>query len=109
MFAIQKQIPDGRKRYTKDFQAALHVEDLAANFAKTGDINQLQQGLDKVHEQEQHVSHKGQQQPIRSNDNRSNDNTNSANYSAMDMGNLIRNSSAQMSGGFFFLEKISLI
>ena len=33
MFAIQKQIPYGRKRHTKDFQAAPHVEDLAANFA----------------------------------------------------------------------------
>ena len=50
MFARQKQIPYGRKRYTKDFQAALHVEDLAANFARTGDINQLQQGLEKAHE-----------------------------------------------------------
>ena len=38
MFAIQKQIPNGRKRYTKDFQAVLHVEDLAANFARAGDI-----------------------------------------------------------------------
>ena len=39
------------KRYAKDFQAALHVEDLAANFAKNGDIYQLQHGLDKVHEE----------------------------------------------------------
>ena len=100
MFAIQKQIPDGRKRYyTEDFQAALHVEDLAANFARTGDINQLQQGLDKAHEQEQHSSHKGPQEHIRPIDNRSNDNVNSANYSSHDMGNLIKNSSAHMSGG----------
>ena len=59
MFAIQKQIPDGRKRYTKDFQAALHVEDLAANFAKNGDIYQLQHGLDKVHEDKHHSQQKG--------------------------------------------------
>ena len=38
IYAIQKQLPEGRKRYAKDFQAALHVEDLAANFAKNGDI-----------------------------------------------------------------------
>ena len=78
MFAIQKKIPDGRKRYTKDFQSALHVEDLAANFARTGDINQLQQGLDKAHEQEQHSSHKGPQEHKRHSDNRSNDNVDSA-------------------------------
>jgi hypothetical protein len=41
MYAIQKQVPYGRKRYTKDFQTALHVEDLAANFPRTGDINKL--------------------------------------------------------------------
>ena len=86
-------------RYTKDFQAALHVKDLAANFARTGDINQLQQGLDKAHEQEQHSSHKGPQELKRSSDNRSNDNVNSANYSSHDIANIIRNSSANMSGG----------
>ena len=69
------------------------------NFASTGDINQLQQGLDKAHEQEQHSSHKGQQEHKRPIDNRSNDNVDSANYSSHDMGNLIRNSSANMSGG----------
>ena len=52
MFAIHKQLLDGRKRYAKDFQAAFHVEDLQANFAKNGDIYQLQHGLDKVHEDE---------------------------------------------------------
>ena len=60
MFAIQKQLPDGRKRYAKDFQAALHVEDLAANFAKNGDIYQLQHGLDKVHEEDHHPQQKRQ-------------------------------------------------
>ena len=33
MFAIQKQLPNGKRKLSKDFQAALHVEDLAANFA----------------------------------------------------------------------------
>jgi hypothetical protein len=61
MYAIQKQLPYGRKRYTEDFQAALHVEDLAANFARTGDINQPQQGLENAHEQETHSSHKSEQ------------------------------------------------
>ena len=32
MFAIQKQIPDGRKRYTKDFQAA--CGELSSKFCK---------------------------------------------------------------------------
>ena len=59
MYAIQKQLPYGRKRYTKDFQAALHVEDLAANFARTEDIKQLQQGLEKAHEEKHHSSQKG--------------------------------------------------
>ena len=55
MYAIQKQLPYGRKRYTKDFQAALHEEDLAANFARSGDIYQLKQGLEKPHEEEHHL------------------------------------------------------
>ena len=39
MYAIQTQSPESRKRYAKEFQHALHVEDLAANFARSGDID----------------------------------------------------------------------
>jgi hypothetical protein len=35
------QIPVGRQKYANYFQAALNVKDLAANFAKTGDIDQV--------------------------------------------------------------------
>ena len=55
MYAIQKQLPDGRKRYAKNFQNALHVEDLVANFAKNSDIGQLQHGLEKVHQEAHHL------------------------------------------------------
>ena len=65
MFAIQKQLPDGRKRYVKDFQAALHVEDLAANFAKNGDIYQLLHGLEKVREEDRHPPQKAQHESKR--------------------------------------------
>ena len=99
MFAIQKQLPDGKKRYAKDFQAALHVEDFADNFAKNGDIYQLQHGLDKVHEEDHHPQQKRHLEGKRNNDNPINDHNNPANYSSIDMGNLIRNSSANMSGG----------
>ena len=57
MYAIQKQLPDGRKRYAKDFQAALLVKDFSDNFAKNGDIYQLQHGLDKVHEEDFRKTH----------------------------------------------------
>jgi hypothetical protein len=60
MFAIQKHVLGGRKKYAKDFQSALHVEDLAANFAKTGDINQLQHGLFKLHEEASHATQNAQ-------------------------------------------------
>ena len=75
------------------------MEDLAANFARTGDINQLQQGLEKAHEQEQHSSHKGPQEHKRPIDHRSNVNVETANYSLRAIGNLMKNSSANMSGG----------
>ena len=99
MYAIQKQIPYGRKWYTKDFQAALHEEDLAANFARSGDIYQLKQGLEKAHEQEHNSSHRGQQESKRPIDNRSNDNDETANYSFHATGNFMKNNSANMSGG----------
>ena len=99
MFAIQKHLPNGRKKYTKDFQAALHVEDLAANFAKTGDIQKLQQGLEKVHEHEHHSSNKNQQESKRHMDTRSNDYVDTTNFSSHAIGNLMQNSSANMSGG----------
>ena len=75
------------------------MEDLAANFAKNGDISQLQHGLDKVHEADRHSQQKRQVEGKRDNDNPINDHINSANYSSMDMGNIIRNSYAHMSGG----------
>jgi hypothetical protein len=99
MYAIQKQLSDGRKRYAKDIQAALHVEDLAANIAKNGDIYQLQHGLVKVHQEVHHPHQKGQLEGKRNHDHRGGNLYETANYSSHVIGNMISNSSANMSGG----------
>ena len=75
------------------------MEDLAANFAKNGDIYQLQHELDKVHEKDHHSQQKAHFEGKRNHDNRNNDQSETANYSSHDIGNLMRNCSANMSGG----------
>jgi hypothetical protein len=67
------------------------VEDLSVNFARTGDINQLQHGLNKFHEKYRYSSQKVQQKSKRSYDNREN-------YSSPTTGDFVNNSSAYMSG-----------
>ena len=99
MYAIQKQLPDGRKRHAKDFQNALHVEDLADNFARNGDIGQLQHGLDKVHQEAHHSHQKRQLEGKRIHDQRGETLNETANYSSPVIGNMFNNSSAHMSGG----------
>jgi hypothetical protein len=74
------------------------VTDLAANFAKNGDINQLQHRLVTVYEEDHHPQHKGQLEGSCNHDNRGGNQSETANYSSHVIGNLINNSSANMSG-----------
>ena len=99
MYAIQKQSPENRKRYAEDFQHALHVEDLAANFARSGDIDQLQHGLEKVHQEAHHIHPQRQIEGKRAKGPNGGTLYETANFSSPVTGNMINNSSAQMSGG----------
>ena len=52
-------------------QSALFVENLAVKFANTGDIDELQHGLDKLHNEPQQPGkqkHKGSEKVEKSND-----------------------------------------
>jgi hypothetical protein len=60
---------------------------------------QLQHGLDKAHEEDHHPQHKRRLEGKSNHDNRGGNQSETANYSSHAIGNLVNNSSANMSGG----------
>jgi hypothetical protein len=61
------------KQYVRDMQSALFLENLAVKFANNGDIDELQHGLDKLHnepKQPLNQKHKGSEKMDKSNDER---------------------------------------
>ena len=67
------------KQYARDMQSACLVENLAVKFANNGDMDELQHGLDKLHNEPQQPGkqkHKGLEKVDKSNDKRASE----ANY-----------------------------
>ena len=49
MSAINNNPNKKVRQYAKDLQSALFAENLAVKYANTGDLEELQHGLDKIH------------------------------------------------------------